>query len=260
MSSFQDITNNCATSTNDTDTSIIPNTITTSGLPDDLILFDLDDITKKTTEISNTISGNSVNFIDKTNFKCETIRRKLSLSVFDGCSICVNESDFNKNTITDKFKVNTYNNYEMSFDNINEQYLKLNENAILPITGTKYSAGKDLSSPIDCVIPAHGKKIIMTNLAIAWDNPYYYMQFFSRSGLVHKHHVSCCAGVIDFDYRKNLGVILENHSDVDFIVKAGDRIAQYIYLKIPIISSSTEVTDFEDLETDRDGGFGSTGK
>lgn len=65
------------------------------------------------------------------------------------------------------------------------------------------------------------------------------------------------AGVIDADYRGPVGVILFNHSDVDFEVKVGDRVAQLIIEKI-VTPSVTEVDDLD--ETVRgEGGFGSTG-
>lgn len=65
------------------------------------------------------------------------------------------------------------------------------------------------------------------------------------------------AGVIDYDYRGNVGVILFNYSDVDFEVKRGDRIAQLILEKI----SMADAVEVEELaETERGaGGFGSTG-
>jgi dUTP pyrophosphatase len=53
-----------------------------------------------------------------------------------------------------------------------------------------------------------------------------------RSGLSWKHHLDIGAGVIDSDYRGNVGVILFNLSHVDFDVKQGDRIAQLIIQRI----------------------------
>ena len=78
-----------------------------------------------------------------------------------------------------------------------------------------------------------------------------------RSGLAWKHSIDVGAGVIDADYRGSVGVILFNHSDVDFEVKLGDRIAQLIIEKI----ITPEVMEVEDLDcTERGvGGFGSTG-
>ena len=53
-----------------------------------------------------------------------------------------------------------------------------------------------------------------------------------RSGLALKNGIDVGAGVVDFDYRGNVGVILFNFSDIDFEVKRGDRIAQLIVERI----------------------------
>lgn len=53
-----------------------------------------------------------------------------------------------------------------------------------------------------------------------------------RSGLSWKHHLDVGAGVIDSDYRGNVGVILFNLSHSDYEVKRGDRIAQLIIQRI----------------------------
>lgn len=65
------------------------------------------------------------------------------------------------------------------------------------------------------------------------------------------------AGVIDADYRGPVGVILFNHSDVDFEVKVGDRIAQLIIEKIV----TPDVLEVQHLDSTvrGEGGFGSTG-
>lgn len=78
-----------------------------------------------------------------------------------------------------------------------------------------------------------------------------------RSGLAWKHSIDVGAGVVDYDYRGNVGVILFNFSDVDFEVKVGDRIAQLILERIV----TPEVVEVESLdETERgEGGYGSTG-
>lgn len=49
-----------------------------------------------------------------------------------------------------------------------------------------------------------------------------------RSGLAAKHFIDTGAGVIDADYRGEVKVLLFNHSDVDFPVKEGDRVAQLV--------------------------------
>ena len=78
-----------------------------------------------------------------------------------------------------------------------------------------------------------------------------------RSGLAHKNFIDVGAGVIDYDYRGNVGVILFNHSEIDFEVKRGDRIAQLILEKISM-ANALEVDDLDDTARGA-GGFGSTG-
>lgn len=53
-----------------------------------------------------------------------------------------------------------------------------------------------------------------------------------RSGLAWKHFIDTGAGVIDADYRGNVGVILFNHAEQDFAVKRGDRVAQLVLERI----------------------------
>lgn len=63
--------------------------------------------------------------------------------------------------------------------------------------------------------------------------------------------------MIDADYRGPVGVILFNHSDSDFPIKAGDRIAQLI-LEVIVTPKVMEVEDL-DATARGEGGFGSTG-
>lgn len=78
-----------------------------------------------------------------------------------------------------------------------------------------------------------------------------------RSGLAVKHFIDTGAGVIDSDYRGEVKVLLFNHSEVDFEVKEGDRIAQLVIERI----YTPEVVVVEELEESvrGAGGFGSTG-
>ncbi|KAF9620346.1 hypothetical protein IFM89_011081 [Coptis chinensis] len=133
---------------------------------------------------------------------------------------------------------------------------KLSENAILPSRGSSLSAGYDLSSAVETKVPARGKALVPTDLSIAIPEGTY-ARIAPRSGLAWKHSINVGAGVIDADYRGPVGVILFNHSDVDFEVKTGDRIAQMILEKIV----TPEVFEVEDLDSTVRGvgGFGSTG-
>jgi dUTP pyrophosphatase len=134
---------------------------------------------------------------------------------------------------------------------------KLTEAAILPFRATPKSAGYDLSSAYDCVVPARGKALVKTDLAIAIPEGTY-GRIAPRSSLAWKNHIDTGAGVIDADYRGNIGVVLFNHSNEDFAIKRGDRIAQLILERI-VTPEVQEVDNLDDTERGA-GGFGSTNK
>eukprot|EP01038_Epipyxis_sp_PR26KG_P004703 gene4703-6603_t len=136
------------------------------------------------------------------------------------------------------------------------QVKRKSEFALLPTRGSEFAAGFDLSSAYDCVIPARGKGIVKTDLSIAIPENTY-ARIAPRSGLAVKSFIDVGAGVVDYDYRGDVGVVLFNHSDVDFIISRGDRVAQLILERI----SMARVEEVDVLsETIRGaGGFGSTG-
>lgn len=72
-----------------------------------------------------------------------------------------------------------------------------------------------MCSSEDNVIPARGKALVKTDLAMAIPSGTY-GRVAPRSGLAVKHFIDTGAGVIDEDYRGELQVLLFNHSDVDF--------------------------------------------
>ncbi|KTW32055.1 deoxyuridine 5'-triphosphate nucleotidohydrolase [Pneumocystis jirovecii RU7] len=134
---------------------------------------------------------------------------------------------------------------------------KLSGRAITPKRGSLYAAGYDIYSSCDTVVPAHGKALVDTDIAIAVPSGTY-GRIAPRSGLALKASISTGAGVIDADYRGQVKVLLFNHGNEDFQIKYGDRIAQLILEKI----CTPEVAVVEYLEeTSRgSGGFGSTGR
>jgi len=143
-------------------------------------------------------------------------------------------------------------------DNI-EGYLrvkKLSEFATLPVRGSDHAAGYDLFSAVEIVVPSKGKVVVQTDIAISF--PYgCYGRVAPRSGLTTRHFIDVGAGVIDYDYRGPVGVVLFNFSDVDFNVRVGERIAQLILEKI----ECPEVVEVDNLNSTirGSGGFGSTG-
>jgi dUTP pyrophosphatase len=134
----------------------------------------------------------------------------------------------------------------------------LNINAKLPTTSTIFSAGYDLASTEEVVIAPHERKLVKTGLMLEIP-PGYYGRIAPRSGLALKHGIDVFAGVIDSDYRGEIGVILYNSDkEKSFHISTGDRIAQIIFEKCYHF-------DFENQDilsdTSRgEGGFGSTGK
>jgi dUTP pyrophosphatase len=140
---------------------------------------------------------------------------------------------------------------------------KLEESAIIPTRATDTDAGYDLYSINDGVVPAGGRKVVGTGIAIAIPEsksvltPSYYGRIAPRSGLAVKKGIDVLAGVVDAGYRGEVGVVLQNFSDEDFPYKKGDRVAQLILEQCNTIGW-VELDELEDSERS-DGGFGSTG-
>ncbi|PVF95741.1 deoxyuridine 5'-triphosphate nucleotidohydrolase [Serendipita vermifera] len=133
---------------------------------------------------------------------------------------------------------------------------RLNENARLPTRGSALAAGYDLYAGEEKVVPAGGKALVNTGISLAVPVGTY-GRVAPRSGLASKHMIATGAGVVDADYRGPLYVLLFNHSDQDFNIAIGDRIAQLILEKI----ETPPVLEVESLEETLRGagGFGSTG-
>lgn len=107
-----------------------------------------------------------------------------------------------------------------------------------------------------CVVPANGKALVATDVAMAIP-PYCYGRVAPRSGLASKHSIHVGAGVIDSDYRGAVSVLLFNLSTEPFTINTGDRIAQLIIERIHL--PETVVVDDLDATVRGESGFGSTG-
>ena len=130
----------------------------------------------------------------------------------------------------------------------------------LPKYETKNSVGMDLRANITegVVIRPLDRALIPTGLHIALPEGYE-AQIRPRSGLALKKGITCLntPGTIDSDYRGDVGVILANISQEDFVVNPGDRIAQMVINKVE--RAEFELVESLD-ETERgEGGFGHTG-
>lgn len=132
--------------------------------------------------------------------------------------------------------------------------------SVIPTTATSGSAGYDLSSCVDDVVPARSWKAIETGIVVQFPDKVCYLRIAPRSGLAFKKGIDVFAGVVDSDYTGTIKVILMNNGDEDFEIKKGDRIAQMIYERI-FKPELVQVSSMDELEeTSRgSGGFGSTG-
>ncbi|XP_013789722.1 deoxyuridine 5'-triphosphate nucleotidohydrolase, mitochondrial-like [Limulus polyphemus] len=137
------------------------------------------------------------------------------------------------------------------------KFSKLSSNAQAPTKGSTHAAGYDLYSAYEYVIPPAGKAVVMTDIQIAVPEGCY-GRIAPRSGLAAKHFIDVGAGVIDYDYRGNVGVVLFNFGEKEFKVNKGDRIAQLICEKI-IYPDLKELQTLDDTVRG-DGGFGSSGR
>ena len=131
----------------------------------------------------------------------------------------------------------------------------------LPNYETLESAGMDLRSNIktDITLKPDQRAIVPTGIFIALPKGYE-AQVRSRSGLAAKYGVTVLnsPGTIDADYRGEIGVILINFSENDFIIKNGERIAQIVIAKHER-AIWEECNDLSKTERGS-GGFGSTGQ
>jgi len=138
---------------------------------------------------------------------------------------------------------------------------KMRSEAKMPKRATEASAGYDLSACISepLLLKAHTCQLIPTGIATQLPEGTVGL-VFGRSGLGIKHQIvpANAVGVIDSDYRGEISVGLANHSDVDYTIEPGERIAQLVI--VPILTPEPEFCE-ELSETKRSaGGFGSTGK
>ena len=129
-----------------------------------------------------------------------------------------------------------------------------------PSYETQGAAGMDLRANIENPITLKplGRAIVKTGLYIALPIGFE-AQVRPRSGLAAKKGVTVLnsPGTVDADYRGEIGVILINLSNVDFIVNDGERIAQLIVAKHE--RANWKEVDFLNETNRGEAGFGSTG-
>lgn len=136
----------------------------------------------------------------------------------------------------------------------------IREGAKLPEYAHETDAGADIFAPEDITIPAHylGFKAptgFKMALAPGWE-----MQVRPRSGLSYKTslRISNAPGTIDEGYRDEVGILFDNFSDQDYVIRKGERMAQFVIA--PTYKFKAQLTDdVSKIGENRGGGFGSTG-
>jgi dUTP pyrophosphatase len=136
---------------------------------------------------------------------------------------------------------------------------------LVPRKGTPGAMAWDLVSPTDvCLEPSSESCISKTliNTLVATTLPKgYALMLGSRSSMAGKHCITVEAGWVDNDYRGLIRVVLYNHSNKSYYIKAGERIAQAMLVPVVNVTEQTQWSYPDTQETKRGaGGFGSTGK
>ena len=130
----------------------------------------------------------------------------------------------------------------------------------LPAYATEQSAGMDLRADIEqpVTLKPLERRLIPTGLHIALPQGYE-AQVRPRSGLALKHGITVLntPGTIDADYRGEIGVVLVNLSNEDFVVNPGERVAQMVIAKYE--QAVLQTVDTLDETARGEGGYGHTG-
>lgn len=144
------------------------------------------------------------------------------------------------------------------------QIVKLSDTPT-PKLATTFSAGMDLHAVITegdgtVHISPGGVALVGTGLLMRPEEGYC-VKLYPRSGLAYKSKLNLanCVGTIDRDYSKEVMAIMHNHSNVTVTINHGERICQMEMQ--PVVPVDIEVVNaLPIIDSDRDGGMGSTGK
>lgn len=138
------------------------------------------------------------------------------------------------------------------------KFIQTDENAKLPKKAHEEDACSDLYSVENLTLCPGKTKLIKTGLKVAYIPNGYRLSIFDRSGFRFRGIFGSSVGIIDENYRGELGVILFNSTDNPLEIKIGDRIAQIALEQVtPVSYMFTDTAE----ETERgEGGYGSSGK
>ncbi|RDU73152.1 dUTP diphosphatase [Helicobacter aurati] len=149
------------------------------------------------------------------------------------------------------------NDKRLLADEVIVKFCKLDKEAVIPTFGSEEASGFDFYALHSCCIKTNEHALIRTGLSMELPKGYE-MQVRPRSGLALRHKITILnsPGTVDSDYRGELLIIIVNFGE-DFIIRKGDRIAQGVVQKLPIVKI-VEVSTLNSTERGEKG-FGSTG-
>lgn len=133
--------------------------------------------------------------------------------------------------------------------------VKLDTGSHVPVRAHRNDAGLDLFGISEVIVPANGMAVLETGCHV--QIPADHVGFVKSKSSLMLHGITT-DGTIDCGYTGSIRVVLFNHSNQDYTVQAGQKIAQLVIL--PIITPTVEIVAHLDNTERGDGGFGSTGK
>ena len=136
------------------------------------------------------------------------------------------------------------------------EFIKVNEDAILPKKNFETDSGFDLFSIEKLTIPAKGSITTNVGLEVGYISRNYWFRIEGRSGLGFKKGIVPHAGIIDNSYRGLVGIKLFNFSNESVTIEKGQGIAQMIIYKL-IDCEVSFAKNHSKGERDRNG-FGSS--
>ncbi|KAG7483038.1 deoxyuridine 5' [Solea senegalensis] len=128
-------------------------------------------------------------------------------------TLCLNKEGINASAVSPSKKARTETKTTDQKPVL--RFAKLSEHATTPTRGSTKAAGYDLYSAYDYTIAPMDKAIVKTDIQIAVPHGCY-GRVAPRSGLAVKHFIDVGAGVVDEDYRGNVGVVLFNFGKETF--------------------------------------------
>ena len=133
---------------------------------------------------------------------------------------------------------------------------KISKDAVIPSRAKQGDAGMDIYSSVDEIVSLGDIKRISTGIKMEIPEGFVGL-VWDKSGVAFNNGIKTMGGVIDSGYRGEIMIVMTNHSDKDFEIKKGQKIAQMLIQKI----ESPEIETVDSLnDTERgEGGFGHTG-